>query len=650
MSNEIYDFEVTEVLRQKGIRKIERQRETIAITLSDNNKIVRSTIYKTDFDKSIRALKRACSPHIQDNLIIQEIIMLISTKWNELISDNDDGNEYSSRNVNANTIYEEIKKDKAANGDVSSETWRTTLIEKYDNLMKVIHENLPQLQLQIELQLSGKSILNIKDCTLPLAVIVLGAPSSLKTQGIELFRKWPYTYYTDNFSARSFVSHNTSVTREQLKEIDLLPKIKNKIFLTPELAPMFASKDDDLVQILGIITRVLDGQGYFSNSGAHGGRGYAVQMMFVWIGAAVDIPRKVHKYLSTLGPKLYFLRLPKEIYDNPEEEYLKQIKGVDFGRKVSAIHDALFDYLKWFELCPFAEVEKSSSLPKIAWNPDKDNEESIKYIIKLGRLLAHLRGSVPTWDTSHSQGSEYAYGIATIEEPLRAITQLRNLARGHALSQGRNFITKEDIPIVVKVVLSTASIERVTVFDLLLAHGGKLQTPVIVDSLNVSSPTALRTMTEFKAIGLVDVNSKNVGSSHVIEITLKSDFNWFLTTEFQKLREGYIPQEYAKTEKHDSGDDDGNGSINDNNGDYDGYNKSNESKEEKDDHTTEEFSDNTKDTQVPRTYELSPIGDKETLRTGKIIIRCFTGSDWWRCTGEKCKVKGDIYTMRSHIC
>ena len=200
------------------------------------------------------------------------------------------------------------------------------------------------------------------------------------------------------------MSHNTSVTREQLKEIDLLPKIKNKIFLIPELAPTFASKDDDLIQLLGIITRVLDGHGYFSNSGAHGGRGYEGPMMFVWIGAAVDIPKRVHKYLSTLGPKLYFLRLPKEIYNDPNDEYLRQIKGVDFSKKVSVIHDALLDYLKWFELCPFGEIEQGSGLPKIVWDSDTDDEEAIRYIIRLGRLLAHLRGSVPTWDTSHSQG------------------------------------------------------------------------------------------------------------------------------------------------------------------------------------------------------------------------------------------------------
>jgi hypothetical protein len=48
----------------------------------------------------------------------------------------------------------------------------------------------------------------------------------------------------------------------QLKKIDLLPKIRNKLFLTPELSPMFSVKDDDLNEILGILTRVADGQGY----------------------------------------------------------------------------------------------------------------------------------------------------------------------------------------------------------------------------------------------------------------------------------------------------------------------------------------------------------------------------------------------------
>ena len=72
----------------------------------------------------------------------------------------------------------------------------------------------------------------------------------------------------------------------------MLPKIKNKFFLTPELAPTFAAREDDLLQTLGVLTRVADGHGYESDSGAQGHRGYNEDIMFSWLGAAVDIPYK----------------------------------------------------------------------------------------------------------------------------------------------------------------------------------------------------------------------------------------------------------------------------------------------------------------------------------------------------------------------
>lgn len=118
-----------------------------------------------------------------------------------------------------------------------------------------------------------------------------------------MLRDAPNTFYTDSFSAKSFVSHNTSVPKKELKNIDLLPKIKDKVFLSPELSPTFSKKDDELIEIIGIFIRVLDGKGYESDTGAHGHRGYVGEFMFVWIGAAVEITRKVHKHLSTLGPK-----------------------------------------------------------------------------------------------------------------------------------------------------------------------------------------------------------------------------------------------------------------------------------------------------------------------------------------------------------
>jgi hypothetical protein len=434
------------------------------------------------------------------------------------------------------------------NSIVSPEEWYNTLLQRYQNLIEIANYDLPGLWDSLEFELSIQKILNIKDCTLPFAGIVLGRPSSLKTVGIELFRKWLHTYYTDNFSARAFVSHSTAVKREALEDIDMLPKIKNKLFLTPELSPTFSKKDDELIDVLGILTRVLDGHGYESDTGAHGHRGYNEPMMFTWIGAAVDIPYKVHKFLGTLGPKLYFLRLPS----NPknEDEYFDDLDK-DFGDKLTRVRTALYDYLNWFELCPNIQRDKESMLGKVAWDADREtNEDSVKakkYIVKLAILLAHLRAVVPTWETSDpsSQGLDYAYALATIEDPSRAITQLRNLARGHALSQGRTCITLHDIPLLIKVVFSTASQERVRVFELLIECGGSLITSQITESLNTSNNTAKRTMAELKAVGLVTVgDATGYSGSPEKQITLKDEYSWFISKDFSSVRN--LPPYYNK--------------------------------------------------------------------------------------------------------
>ena len=426
----------------------------------------------------------------------------------------------------------------------SSKDWYSQIVEKYQNLMNVCNDNLPGLWDSLEFELAIQKILNIKDCTLPFAGIVLGRPSSLKTVGIELFRKWQSVFYTDSFSAKSMVSHSTAVKKEELAKIDMLPKIKNKYLLTPELSPTFAKKDDDLIEILGILTRILDGHGYESDTGAHGHRGYSEPMMFVWAGAAVDIPYKVHKYLGTLGPKLYFLRLPNNSHS--ELDYYNNL-DLDFGDKLQKIRVALFDYLEWFESCPDMiddldeAMNRKSDLQKMKWDFSKNEELPKRYIIKLAILLSHLRGVVTTWgDTYDSQGLGYNYALPMIEDPSRAITQLMNLARGHALSQGRNYITMQDIPLVIKVVFSTASRERVRIFELLIEHRGKLSTSLIADSLNTSDNTAKRTMAEFKAVGLVNVGDvtkpTKIGATTEKLITLNDDFGWFLSDDFHTIR------------------------------------------------------------------------------------------------------------------
>jgi DNA-binding transcriptional ArsR family regulator len=439
-----------------------------------------------------------------------------------------------------NSIVDEIKQTKELFPELSSNEWSGKLQEKYGKLRGVVQLYMPEIWPGLEFELSILRILDIEGCTLPFIGIILGRPSSYKTVIISLLKKWHSTFYTDNFTARSFVSHSTAVNSpEELEEIDLLPKIRGNLFLTPELSPMFTTKEEDLIQLLGIITRVADGHGYVSDSGAHGHRGYDEDIMFTWAGAAVDIPYKVYKILGNLGAKLYFFRM--EFKDETTDQLLNYATvGDEFNDIVLDVQNALFDYLKWFEICPVMT-------PKIMWDRPNDNRDALKYIVMMADLLSYLRCVAQVWETHDSQGSDYAYSISQREVPRRAVTCLSNLARGHALLTGRNHITLDDVPMIIKTALDTAPIERVSLFSLLIANNGKLTTSEILQSLNVSRPTALRTMAELKAIGLVDVEDfKDEGQNNVSRrIVLKPRFSWFLSDSMIKKIYPHTPPVFS---------------------------------------------------------------------------------------------------------
>ncbi|MDN5846703.1 MAG: transcriptional regulator [Candidatus Nitrosocosmicus sp.] len=370
-----------------------------------------------------------------------------------------------------------------------------------------------------------------------------------------------------------------ALTEEQLQKIDMLPKMKNKLVLTPELAPLFTGNEDELQKTLGIKTRVLDGHGLENDSGAHGHRKYG-DTMFVWLGAAVEIPFRVWKLLGTLGHKIYFLRpaLKKKTVED-----LKRIaKSNNFSSINKEIEEALLDYLKTFDAAPEVDgkIKIENEIVKVRWNEEKEGEQDkvIGYISQLANLLASLRGDVHvsqtrfvnrkvnyTNDNTSSfqeqqphqlEGQDYDTDFPNMEDASRAVVLLRNLAIGHAVSQGRDSLTIGDVPIAIKVALSTAPVRRVRILDLLLKNEyGLLATSQICNELSISQPVVTRTMREFAALGLADISSVNDYGNSELQIKLNHEFDWFRTNEFLNLKEDFVPYE-KKNNKNEGNNDD----------------------------------------------------------------------------------------------
>jgi hypothetical protein len=521
-----------------------------------------------DFTPSMNRLRKELAKRVTSNgasaeKIIDDFILHVAKVTSDYYEKND-GNGLADSGTTIGAVGTATSDTAAAlkmapkhtKASCNMSEWSSTLLTKYNDLKTITEQKLPGLWLPLEFAISVRTIMHVKNINLPFIAVILGPPSSFKSVAVDVFEGTRYAFPTDDFSAKSFVSHNSGVSDEQLAKIDLLPKIVNKMFLVPELSPLFTTKDDELANVFGIITRIADGKGYVSDTGAKGHRGDRGRMMFVWLGAAVDIPHKIHKMLSNLGPKLYFLRLPAT--SETEDDLLQLLKQDDFRQRLHTVTDAIYDYLEYFESCPNMEPDPEvGNLPRLDMNAaDERQENAQRYIIRLAELLAHLRGSVATWETEGTQGLDYAYSTPYIENPKRAIQQLFNLARGRALSQGRDYITiGDDLPLIVKVVLSgAASVERVRVFNALLdkRDGGYMTVTDVLNATKTSDTTAKRVMAEFTALGLVDLirlGEKADGSpdpTAEIQIKLRSGFKWFLTDEFRNLKGDYLPGDFSQ--------------------------------------------------------------------------------------------------------
>jgi hypothetical protein len=340
------DFEITLISGRKCCVLFSPKKTSIA----EHAKSIEKKLWQ---DTNVKAGENAFGSaiaDIEDQLIRRrDEIFNISIEGRPAIGVNAEDLSKSKFKEDVTNLRNEFKQ-----SDTTFQNWQLIIAEKYENLRKVTVKYYPEAWSFLEFCLAVKSILNIEDITLPFMGVILAAPASMKTMVIQLFRKYPASFYSDNFTANSLVSHNSAFTEEQLQKVDMLPKMKDKLVLTPELAPIFTSKEDDLQKILGIITRILDGHGFESDSGAQGHRHYG-DTMFVWIGAAVEIPFRVWKVLGSLGHKIYFLR--PQLSEKTTEQ-LKQIaKTNDFGTKFRGIEDALLDYLKYFDAAPESPQE-----------------------------------------------------------------------------------------------------------------------------------------------------------------------------------------------------------------------------------------------------------------------------------------------------
>ena len=393
----------------------------------------------------------------------------------------------------------------------------------------VVAKHFPGLVPVVEACLANVCALLLQDLSNCPALVLVGPPSSIKTTALD-FLDGDLIYETDNFTPASFVSHAANVTKDNLREIDLLPKIRKKVLMSKDLSPIFSKREEDLQQQIGILTRVLDGRGYQSDSGVHGKRGYQGDYRFAFLAATTPPDGKVWKVMSKLGPRLLWL-----VVELPHQTVGEQVKimqdDTGYWDKIEVCRQAVSAYLMnlW---------ERMGGFGGVVWNRQGDNENLLKDIIGLVDLGSYLRAQTVR-DRADEESGAYTYSPAIVEGPDRYRSLLYNLARGNAIAEGRSSLESDDILLAAKVTLSSAPEERRRLLWALLISREAITIEHAAEVIDCSLPTARAIAREMGSLHLVDGQKETDGIKRCLPQSLNRLKG---VTEAYRRRPSYGPR------------------------------------------------------------------------------------------------------------
>ena len=317
----------------------------------------------------------------------------------------------------------------------------------------------------------------------------------------------------DKFTPASFVTHASNVSKKELKNIDLLPKIKDRCLITKELAPLFRGKETDLQDNFSILISVLDGKGYVSTSGVQGMRGYDGDLSFSWLGATTPLSNQVHKIMAQLGTRLVFYNTDGEEQTITDLlEFAKLKNTTDSEAKCRQICNEFLE-----------EFFKSHTVRSIPEGDLTFPEHLLESLVRYVKLMCYLRAGFSMKETKEGKK---IFSKPDMEIPYRAIRIFKNIAYGSALIHGRKEVNEDDLSQLEHIAYSSMPEQRRLVFQALVESGGEMTTDEVIKNTKMSRPTALYYMEELGHLGVVSFQRGDTSTPSVI--SLKSDFSWLI--------------------------------------------------------------------------------------------------------------------------
>tara|TARA_Y100001936_G_scaffold27642_1_gene25941 strand:- start:409 stop:1623 length:1215 start_codon:yes stop_codon:yes gene_type:complete len=375
-----------------------------------------------------------------------------------------------------------------------------TTVRNIDILKAVFVQYYPDKFLAYETALSVVASSYVAGISQPIPVIFRGVAGSRKSTILEIVHgleeDQESVVWVNNFTSKAFAS--AAPNRDP--DDDLLPEIKGKTMITPELGTLF--RDRGLKEKVGILLNLLDGKGFSYRTGMNKVE-YIGNYRWNWLGGIVSIPPKVWEEFGTGGPRFNFHEMESQVKTLSRAELKANLHSMIHGTESA---NEVIEKLRNAQSVFFQQLDLDME-NLIVFDGIKDEAEALDVIDESALLVGQLRRFV----TIKKVRGKDVINLGEPEDPQRAGVMYKGIAMGHAVISERNYITIEDVRIIVKIAIDSAPGKRGKLFRELVKGKCKVTIDEFMRSAGISRHTALKEFEIAEAIGLVTLGKKNGG-------------------------------------------------------------------------------------------------------------------------------------------
>jgi DNA-directed RNA polymerase specialized sigma24 family protein len=209
--------------------------------------------------------------------------------------------------------------------------------------------------------------------------------------------------------------------------------------------------------------------------------------------------------MATLGSRLFFFSLDSVSAPTEDDLVQSMIKRAPYQQTLTECQQCVQNFLE-------ALFAKHRGVRRVQWDHTTTPKPVAQTIARLAQLIAIMRTQV-----------EQDCPIQP-ESAHRATAVLHNIARGHAIINGRTRLNSENLPLIARIALSSMPKERRAVLEAFAKHAGEtLSVSDVSEAASVSEGTARRIMREFDRLQIAHYDQNGMGKAS--PLTLSSEWD-----------------------------------------------------------------------------------------------------------------------------